>query len=122
MRRVFAGILCILLLLLTAAPVLASGKVESLQSSTTVSSDGSCRVFLTVQLQLTEVPDRLYFPLPGNARNISLNGSSAPVSNSGSVREVNLRGIIASPGIHTFTIAYALPDAVSSGSGSSQST
>ena len=117
MRRVFAGILCILLLLLTAAPVLASGKVESLQSSTTVSSDGSCRVFLTVQLQLTEVPDRLYFPLPGNARNISLNGSSAPVSNSGSVREVNLRGIIASPGIHTFTIAYALPDAVSSVSG-----
>ena len=115
MRRLMLGICCLMLLLMLAVPAFAAGNVETLQSNTTVSDDGSCRVLLTVQLRLTEVPDSLYFPLPGNARNISLNGSSARVTSSGSVRRVNLSGIIASPGTHTFTIAYALPDAVTAG-------
>ena len=115
MRRILLGLMCILLTMLLAVPVLAAGSVDSLQSSTTVSSDGSCKVFLTLQLQITDVPDQLSFPLPGSARNISLNGESAQVSTSGSYRQVNLDNFIAAPGNYTFTIAYALPDAVTSG-------
>ena len=115
MRRILLGLMCILLTMLLAVPVLAAGSVDSLQSSTTVSSDGSCKVFLTLQLQITDVPDQLSFPLPGSARNISLNGEGAQVSTSGSYRQVNLDNFIAAPGNYTFTIAYALPDAVTSG-------
>lgn len=115
MRRILLGMICILLVALLALPAFAAGSVDNLQSSTTVASDGSCKVFLTLQIRITDVPESLYFPLPGNARNISLNGDSAQVVNSGAYRRVDLDGAIAAPGNYTFTIAYALPDAVTAG-------
>lgn len=112
MRRVFLFLLCCLTLI---TAVSAAGTVTDLQSATTVAGDGTCQVTLTVQLRLDEIPAELYFPLPARARDISLNGGIARASLSGNVRRVNLRDSVHAAGTHTFTIQYALPDAVTAG-------
>ena len=109
MRRILIAVLCCLMLVTTVS---AASSVTDLQSSTTVTSNGTCEVAVTLQLKLEEVPAQLLFPLPSEARNITLNGGPARTSLSGSVRNVNLKGSIHSSGIHTVTIHYDLPDAV----------
>ncbi len=109
MRRIFLAFLCCLLL---ATAVCAASTASDLQSTTTVTADGTCEVAVTLQLKLEEQPAQLLFPLPADARNISLNGGPARTSLSGSVRNVNLSGSIHAAGTYTFTIRYDLPDAV----------
>ncbi len=109
MRRFFIAILCCLMLV---TAVSAASSATDLQSSTTVTSNGTCEVTLTLQLQLEERPAQLLFPLPSQARNITLNGGPARTSLSGSVRNVNLGGSVHFAGSYTFVIHYDLPDAV----------
>ena len=111
MRRICIFIL--LTLLLTTA-VSAAGSVDHLESTTQVYSNGKSEVTMTVQFSLDEVPGKLLFPLPREARNISLNGGSARTSVSGDVRNVDLSGYIHSSGSHTFVLRYDLPDGVTS--------
>lgn len=109
MRRIFSILLC--LLLLTTA-VSAAGSVSRLDSSTTISANGTCQVTLVVQLLLDSVPETLRYPLPAAARDITLNGSSAKTSQDSLNRWVDLRSVITTAGTHTFTIHYTLPDTV----------
>lgn len=111
MRRIFIAILCCLLL----TTAVSASSVTGLQSNTSVHANGTCEVTLTVQLQLDEIPESLNFPLPENARDISLNGGLARTDVEGSVRNVNLKGLVHAPGVYTFTIHYSLPDAVTIG-------
>lgn len=113
MRRFFIVILCCLLL---TTAVSAASVASDLQSATTVSSDGTCDVTLTVQLQLDEVPADLVFPLPAKAKDISLNGGIAKTSLSAGVRNVDLSGLVHSGGAYTFVIHYSLPDAITADS------
>ncbi len=114
MRRIFVALAFLLIL---ATSVSAASSVTGLQSSTNVSSDGTCHVILTVQLRLEEVPGDLYFPLPGQAKDISLNGSPARSSLSGGRRNVDLSGAVSAAGSYTFVIQYSLPDSVTIGKG-----
>ena len=109
MRRIFLAIFCCLLL---ATTVSAASKADDVQSSTLVSDTGSCEVTLTLTLSLDEAPGRLVFPLPGNARDITVNGtaSAAPVSDG--LRQVDLTGAVSTAGVHTVVIHYDLPDTV----------
>ena len=109
MRRFLILLLCCLLLTL---PVSAASKVSDLHSTATVSSDGSYRVAVTVVLQLDEKPDKLVFPLPAQAKDVTLNGTITRATLSGGRRNVNLSGIISGAGMHTFTIQYTMPDSV----------
>lgn len=109
MRRM--GIFLILCMILTTT-VFAAGNVTQMQSNTTVHSSGKCDVTLTVQLNLDEVPAQLVFPLPAQAKNISLNGGVARTSLSGNVRNVDLKGYVHFAGSQTFVIRYELPDAI----------
>ncbi len=109
MRRVFLLLLCCVML---TTAVSAAGTVSSLQSNTTVHSNGTCEVTMNVQLTLSEVPRDILFPLPAEAKNISLNGGLARTSVSGDVRNVDLGGIIRAAGTHSFVIRYDLPDAI----------
>lgn len=109
MRRIIMIIVCCLLL---AVPVSAASRISDLQSTTTVSSDGTCRVTVTVVLQLEEKPEKLLFPLPEQARDVTLNGTIARAPLSDGRRNVNLSGIISGPGMHTFTVQYFMPDSV----------
>ena len=109
MRRILITILCCLML---ATAVSAASSVTDLQSSTTVTANGTCEVTVTLQLKLEEAPAQLLFPLPSEARNITVNGGPARTSLSGNVRNVNLSGSVHSAGVYTVTLHYDLPDAV----------
>lgn len=108
-RRVFIAILC--LLLLTTA-VSAAGTVTGLQSSAVISSDGTCQISLVLQLTMDGTETDLQFPLPGTARDITLNGDSAKTSRADSLRWVDLSAVVYGAGSYTLTLHYSLPDLV----------
>ena len=109
MRRIFIALLCILLL---TTAVSAAGTVNDLQSSTLVSDSGSCEVTLTMLLTLDAVPAKLDFPLPLDARDITVNGRSAGTSLTTDARLVDLTNTVTAAGSHTIVIHYDLPDAI----------
>ena len=109
MRRIL--IVLVLCMMLTMAASAAS-RVTDLQSTTTVESDGTCRVTVSVVVQLEEVPEKLTYPLPAQAKDVTLNGSIVRTSSSEGRRNVNLTSLIHGAGLYTFTIQYHLPDSV----------
>lgn len=109
MRRVFVFIAVFLLLML---PVSAANSADSVYNQSTVASDGSCDITLTLQLKLDSVGSKIVFPLPADARDVTVNGAAASTTVSGSVRYADLSGVIAAPGQHTLTIRYRLNDVI----------
>lgn len=109
MRRIFLAILC--LLLLTTA-VSAAGSVTDLQSNATLASDGTCQISMVLQLSMDGTESDLKFPLPGTARDITLNGDRAKTSRANSLRWVDLSEEIHGAGNYTLTLHYSLPDLV----------
>ncbi len=109
MRRFFIALLCCMMLI---TAVSAAGTVSGFESDTVVRSDGTCQVTLNFTLTLDIVPEELYFPLPANARNVSLNGGVAPTKLMGNVRNVDLKRTVHYPGTYTFVIHYDLPDSI----------
>ncbi len=110
MRRLFLAILC--LALLTTA-VSATAAVTGLQSNTTVRGDGTCQVSLTVQITVDGAESVEAFPLPSDARDISLNGGGARTFQRDGRRWVELSGLVYGPGVYSFTLNYSLGDRVS---------
>ncbi len=108
MRRILIAILCCVML---ATSVSAAG-ITSLKSENVAASDGSCDVTLTVALQMDGPVSQLVFPVPGNARNVTVNGSATRSSRSGDVRNVDITKFVAGAGSYTMVIRYSLPDAV----------
>ena len=109
MRKVFLIIAAVLLL---ALPVSAYSGISSAQNQTAIASDGSCEVTLTVTLELDTVPKALVFPLPGDAADISVNGSYVAAAHAGNTRNIDLSGYIAASGTYQFVIRYHLPDII----------
>lgn len=109
MRRIFLTILC--LLLLTTA-VSAAGSVTGMQSNAIIASNGTCQISLVIQLTMDSVDGDLKFPLPGNAKDITLNGTAAKTSRAESLRWVDLSTAVYGPGSYTLTLHYSLPDLV----------
>ena len=109
MRRVFLIILCVLLL---TTAVHAADTVTQLQSNTTVASDGTCQVSMVIQLSLDNAPEDPRFPLPADARDITLNGHVPKTSSEKLVRWVDLSDVVAAAGSYTLSLTYTLPDAV----------
>lgn len=109
MRRIFLAILC--LCLLTTA-VSAAGSVTSAQSNAILSSDGTCQISMVLQLTVESTETALRFPLPGAARDITLNGDRAKTSRADSLRWVDLSKVVHGPGNYTLTLHYSLPDLV----------
>ena len=109
MRRIFLAILCVFLL---ALPVSAVSGISSARSQTVVDSDGSCQVSLTLTLQLDSAVSDLVFPLPAQARDITVNGQRSSSTYTGSVRNMDLSGIVTGAGTYTLTLQYSLPDAI----------
>ena len=108
MRRFLLFILCITLLTL---PVSALSAISSADSETVVESDGTCHVTLTLSLHLDGSSAGLLFPLPENARSITVNGTSAKSSLSGGTRNVPLEDYITA-GSGTLTLRYTLEDTI----------
>ena len=110
MRKAAAALLALLLCFALSLPVFAAAGAQSINASAYVSTDGSCQVSVSIVLSPDTVSGDLSFPIPGDARNVTLNGSSASSRRSGSTRWVDLKGSFAP------TISYTLTGLVSTNS------
>ncbi|MBQ8833571.1 MAG: DUF2207 domain-containing protein [Oscillospiraceae bacterium] len=114
MKR-FLAVLVMLVLMVGVITVPASAESMASKVDTTISinTDGDCSVSMAVTLHL-ETPDSdLVFPLPGNATNITLNGSSARTTKNGSTIDVNIGNLAENMvGDFTITFGYIIPGAV----------
>ena len=112
-RRLLMLVLCVVMLGVIAMPASAESTASKVESFVTVNSDGDCLVALTVTLHLESAIDTLTFPLPPDATNITMNGSSVRVNSTGSATEVDVAkatgGLI---GDFTVRFDYTIPEAV----------
>lgn len=113
MRRVNAILLCVFLIVYMAFPVCAATGVSESRLNASVATDGTCIVNLELQLRL-DAPDKdLSFPVPANARSITVNGNSARTYTDGGVRHVKLGGIVGNTaGNFTVYLQYTVPNTV----------
>ena len=116
MRR-FAGILftALLVICLSLYGFAATG-ATGVSSLSTISSDGSCQITVNATIHLDSAVKDLSFPVPGDATNVTLNGSRARAPKDGDVRQVDLSKILGQmAGDFSVSISYSLKDIVHSG-------
>lgn len=108
MKTIRILLLVIALILGLAVPAAASS-ASSLVSSSTVLSDGSCLVELTVHLELDDSQTQHTFPIPLNATEVRLGGTPART-----ITEADRQLVVLEIGAGSYTaaISYMLPEAV----------
>ena len=109
MRRIAIAILILFLLTIPAA---AFTGITSADHQTEVSSNGSCRVTMTIQLTLDSVPAALVYPVPANATQITVNGTLVSAAYSGNVRNIDLKNFVSAAGTYSLVIRYVIADAI----------
>ena len=113
MRRLISILLVMAVLLCCSCTVFAANSVSSASFSAYVSADGNCQITLDLQIYLDTPVDSMQFPIPGNARSITLNGNSARTSRSGNAIYVNLSSIVSNAtGTFSARIQYTVPNTV----------
>ena len=91
----------------------AAPAAKRINSYATVSMDGTCQITMTITVRLDQPVEKLRFPLPENASNITINGSHAFSRTENGLRYVDLSGIVGKlSGEFTFTIIYELSDLI----------
>ena len=112
MGRISRFLLVILCCMLLATTVYAENTATRVENLSTVSIDGSCQVVLTVAVKLDTAATGLTFPLPLNARDVTMNGASVRTSKSGDVQLADLSNLDGLIGEYQVTFHYTLQDAV----------
>ena len=113
MRKIW--LFCVTVLLVLGMTVSASAAVSAPKISffATVSQDGSCQITQSVTLRLDQVAKDLYYPVPSQATNVTVNGSMASSRVSDNVRQVHLDRVLGKiTGEVSFSISYRLHDVV----------
>lgn len=111
MRKFSLFLALVLLFAALGLPVLAVTQASRVDNRSAVASDGTCQVSLSVTLHLEQPVDDLTFPIPGDARDVTLGTGAARMTREGSFLEVELGEMVA--GDFSFTIFYTLPAVVS---------
>lgn len=113
LKRLLSALACLIIICSAAISVSASTAVSGGTAEALVSSDGSCQITLDLTLQLDGSVEDLVFPIPAEARNVTVNGNSASTSNNGITRDVKLSSVLGSvAGNFTIRIQYTLPNVV----------
>ena len=114
MKRFFTLLICFILLAgCLCIPVSAESAASSVNLMCTVNSEGECLATMTVNLRLEDRIDKLYFPLPLDAKNISLNGSPVTTTKSASATLVNISKLSEGyVGELVMRFEYTIPEAV----------
>ena len=100
-----AGCLCI--------PVSADSAASSVNLMCTVNSEGDCLVTMNVNLRLEAAVEKLYFPLPSNAKNITLSGSPASTTRGAAATMVDISKLSENyVGELALRFEYTIPEAV----------
>ena len=115
MKRLLTLLLvCVLTASVLVLPASAESAASNVDIYCTVNAEGDALVTMQVMLRLENNYESLYFPLPLNAKNITLNGSGVTTSRSASATLVNISRITEGYlGEATMRFEYTIPDAVS---------
>ena len=114
MKRILTLFACIILLAgCLCIPVSAESAASSVNLMCTVNSEGDCFATMTVNLRLEAATDKLYFPLPLNAKNITLGGSPASTTKSSAATLVDISKLSRDyVGELALRFEYTIPEAV----------
>lgn len=108
---VLVVLLCLLATLFVGASAATGAK--SVSSHATVTADGRCQITLVAAIHLDAPVEKLRFPLPKNAENITVNGSHARTKRENGLKQVDVSGFVGkTAGDFTLTFNYSLPDLV----------
>lgn len=113
MRRISRVIFLILCICMLTTAVSAQTAASEVNAVANVSADGRCQVTLTVRLHLDSPASSLTFPLPKNATNVSVNGTSVRTYTSGvdpNVMLADLSGLNGVSGDYQLMFSYSIPD------------
>ncbi len=100
-----AGCLCI--------PVSADSAASSVNLMCTVTSEGDCLATMTVNLRLENAMEKLYFPLPLNAKSITLNNSPVSTTRNAAATLVDISKLSRDyVGELVLRFEYTIPEAV----------
>ena len=118
MRRI-RFIRCLLILVfclcLMTTAVSAATSATDMNSIISVSADGRCQVSTTVRLHFSDPATKLTFPLPKEAQNVTVGGSSVRTYTSAidpDVILVDLTGLNGITGDYQLMFSYTLPDVI----------
>lgn len=107
MRRICLVALIFILMLGLSLSAQAAVGASGCRIDALLASDGSCQVTVSANILLTDT-DGVYFPVPGNARGISLNGSGVSTRPSGEFLLVDLGRFKGG----TMVLRYTVPNTV----------
>ena len=108
LRCVIIAVLCVMMLATTVSANTAS-KIDNVSY---VSSDGTCQVTMTVTIRLDSAAQGLSYPLPGGAKNVTMNGNSARTFKSGNFTMADISYLDNMIGEYTTTFQYSLDSVV----------
>ena len=113
MRLTRCLILILLCVCLMTTVVFADSSITNASSVSYITSDGSCQVSLNVTIRLDDANANPRFALPGNAKNVTLNGASVRTyasTVSGNVVMADLSSLKGMVGDYPLSFSYTLPD------------
>ncbi len=113
MRKILAALLCLVILTGLALPVSAVTGISTGNIEAIISASGSCQMTLDLTVHLEGNSADLVFPIPADARNITVNGNSASTSRGNGVRNIRLSSVLGNvTGDFTIRIQYTLPNVI----------
>jgi len=113
LRRIFSLLTAAVLLCLMCIPANAATGATGARVDAVLDVDGSCTVAVSMNLRVEESGE-LRFPVPANARNITLNGYGASTKKEGDVLTVDLGRVTGDkPGSYSVVIRFVVPNTVS---------
>lgn len=113
MRRTACFALILIIAFSFALVAEAATSATGISGFATVASDGSCQISLTATIHVENTGEKLTFPVPAEASNVTLNGSRARAPKQGQVRQVDLSGITGTmTGDFSINISYTLQDVI----------
>ena len=93
-RKLIIFLLLSLLLTCLTVPAAAQSAASNIDSYITVNNEGDCMVNLTVTLHLDGSTEKLSFPLPANAKNITLNKASVRTDKTDAAINVDISKLV----------------------------
>lgn len=112
MRRILCFIVAAVLLGLVCIPASAATGVSGARVDAGLNADGSCTMAISLNLRVEEEGE-IRFPVPENARGITLNGYGASTRKDGDVLTVDLGRVTGDkPGNYSIVIRYTVPNTV----------
>ena len=106
-------LILILVVMFAACTVQAATSATDLQGFATVGSDGGCQISLALTLHIEDSNTTLLFPVPADARGVSVNGSRVTASRNGDVKNINLSRVLGKiVGDFSVNIQYSLRDVI----------